>query len=185
MSTKVTDVMADRASRVYYKMLPTETMREAMRCALEAALERRTGPKCRRVEWDDTQYFPGFARRWSNAAGRRATDSDQPLQRKSRRLAEEKAKSEPDIPVSEGMCLEGGQALRDCCILHLRGPHDVWELKADDPDVVKKIFRAMEKKRREEEQQHCRKRRFTDFVSLKSIFGGAAEPHYRRKDDAT
>lgn len=72
------------------------------RVALEAALDRRTGPKDRRVEWDDDE---GMARRHSwHTCGRR--HDDKPYYRlpsKSDRLKREAEAKAQEIHVSDGM----------------------------------------------------------------------------------
>lgn len=83
---------------------------------LEAALDRRTGPKCRRVEWDDVKTY----RRRVTLGGRRKTDAGDftGLPKKSARLARESAEKskraspEEEIPVSEGMREAGASAFQ-------------------------------------------------------------------------
>ena len=104
---------------------------------LEAALDRRVGPKCRRVEWDDVGVH-GLARGWSSK-GRRSTDKNyfQDLPRKSSRLAREAAEKE-EIEVSAEMRRAGRAA-----------GHAIPALSHDWPT---QIYTAMERVRREEQK---------------------------------
>jgi hypothetical protein len=105
---------------------------QCVREGLEAALDRRTGPKCRRVEFDDTSYL---SRR--KLYGRRHDDElKNSLPRKSSRLAREAAeKAAQEIEVSEGMIDAGAAQWRGVC---------------GDRTGAAAVYRAMERVRREE-----------------------------------
>lgn len=60
--------------------------------ALEAALDRRTGPKCRRVEYDDVDFYQRRGMSKPSSIGRRSCDTSwTALPKKSSRLAREAA----------------------------------------------------------------------------------------------
>lgn len=96
--TRITidDDMVERAARAVFGQSSLEqgsfwgiaNPRAAFRTALEAALDRRTGPKDRRAEWDDT--YQVLNRRCHPYAGRRKDGADYVLlPRKSDRLKRE------------------------------------------------------------------------------------------------
>lgn len=96
--TRITidDDMVERAARAVFGQSSLEqgsfwgiaNPRAAFRTALEAALDRRTGPKDRRAEWDDT--YQVLNRRCHPYAGRRKDGADYVLlPRKSARLKRE------------------------------------------------------------------------------------------------
>lgn len=109
--TRITidDDMVERAARAVFGQSSLEqgsfwgiaNPRAAFRTALEAALDRRTGPKDRRVEQDDTC---GWSRRMSNF-GRRDDDKCWvDLPRKSDRLKREAEEVKEKASVHEMIC---------------------------------------------------------------------------------
>ena len=110
------------------------------KAGLEAALDRRTGPKCRRKELDDIP--PSYPTRRSeiNGSGRRPTDTSpwESLPRKSARLAREAAERKEEIVVSPKMKREGYYAF-------CGGPRaEHYE------DALARAYVEMERARREE-----------------------------------
>ena len=147
---RITDEMVDR----YLASMKSNdwTTREGVRTNLEAALDRRTGDKCRRVEKDDLSWsWWDYGRRRPEKTGRRKDDIRywRNLPAKSSRLAREaaeKAKAEPEeIPVSEGMRRAGW--LR---YLNARGVIAADAMNITDEYAMQESYRAMERARREE-----------------------------------
>ena len=105
-----------------------------------AALDRRVGPKCRRVEWNDVDSPDRRLRLGHKEYGRRNTDTTSPttLSTKSSRLAREAAEKE-EIPVSDLMRQAGASALDS---FH-------WQEPANRADTT---YRVMERVRREEQK---------------------------------
>lgn len=155
-SPKITDDMVEHALAVWprFPVCTVSQAQAALRRALEAALDRRVGPKCRRVEVDDVSPARP-TRRHHGCKGRRSTEKDYwyELPRKSARLARESAeKAKEEIEVSEGMRKAGADEVRR---LHAtnraamsRGAQvDVYSIETYDAEL---IWRAMERVRREE-----------------------------------
>lgn len=143
---EIDDAMAERWLKAWNKSLFAKHLPAGMiepgdaKFFLYAALERRTGPKDRRVEWDDTGGGWRYLLRPLRAGyGRRETDRARTLPLKSDRLkreSEERAKEE--IPVSEGM---------DKVAIHTFLARGMKGISLDD---CRALYRAMEKVRREE-----------------------------------
>lgn len=96
------DAMVERASRAYY-------------AALDAALDRRTGPKCRRIENADDYEDHPKRRNWMNTGRRNGDVPSGRLPRKSARLAREAAEREErrKEPPGIDVCIACSQPLPD------------------------------------------------------------------------
>ncbi len=162
----IDSAMIDRAwNAVKCQLFPSENM---IRKALEAALDRRTGDKDRRVELDDGRGASGLPlRRNPRNEGRRNGDVPSGhLPRKSDRLAREKVSQEQQerrqnprsghegmIIVTTGM-KQAGMTVR----LRLSGDAVRGQSLQTTPEECAAIYAAMEAKRREEESttiQNC------------------------------
>ncbi len=153
---RITDAQVERACRIVWDVKPLGTvlpdLKRRMGEALEAALDRRTGPKCRRAEQDDTGVYGqrGVLSHGANGVGRRSGDKSwMDLPKKSSRLAREAAE-EPPHKVSVSMMAAGRESIR-LFEYEPRGksinPEKHYLLTLHD---VIEAHRAMERVRREE-----------------------------------
>ena len=144
---QIDDAMVERAFRwlnehAFFGGEPFSESRRQVRCALEAALDRRTGPTCRRSEYDDLGAYQRRGMTAPSGIGRRIGDTSwTDLPRKTVRLAREAAE---EIAVSEGMVTAGTDAWNDWLSAPVPSP------RTNIPFIAK-MYRAMERVRREEQ----------------------------------